>query len=153
MAITTGVDSFGTQDTVSAGGGTSAVADGNFSATGDTIEWTNDDNARKASCLLIFQYPSGSINSDGVHLYMTLRNIDGTGDEPETDTNFESHYVGTFDTDAGLAATTDQALTLGHDIDLPNQYASQVYKPFIKADCGVTLTAGWELKITPKGID
>lgn len=151
MAIGTGavIDFFGTQDTISAGGGTSAVTDTSFSATGDTIEWTNDDDAIKAGLVLTFQYPSGTIDNNGVHLYMTLRNINSTADEPESDSGFENHYVGTFPTDSGLAATTDNDLTLGHNIELPNQYTSQVYKFFIKNDCGVTMTAGWTLKITP----
>lgn len=154
MAISTSsaIDFFGTQDTVSAGGGTSAVTDGSFSAAADTIEWTNDDDAKEAGFALKFQYPSGIIDTNGVHLYMTLKNIDSTNDEPETDSNYEEHYVGTFNTDAGLAATTDNYLTLGHNVELPNQYTSQVYKFNIKNDCGVTLTAGWTLKITPVSV-
>lgn len=151
MAISTDsvIHFFGTQDTVTAGGGTSAVTDGSLSADADTDTWTNDDDAPLAEAVLKFQYPSGTIDTNGVHLYMRKHNIDSTNDEPVVDSNWENHYVGTFPTDAGLAATTDNYLSLGHLIELPNGYTSQVYEFAIKNDCGVTLTAGWTLKITP----
>lgn len=144
------VDFFGTRDQLDST--SAAVTDGSISATGDLDEWTNDDDAPSAVFDLKFQYPSGTIDTNGVHLYMTFRNINSTNDEPETDANFEQHYVGTFPTDAGLAATTDNYLTLGHEIELPNMYTSQVFKFFIKNDCGVTMSAGWTLFITPKTI-
>jgi hypothetical protein len=151
MAITTDslIDFFGTQDTITAGGGTSAVTDGSYSAAADTVTWTNDDDAPAAVFVLKFQYPSGTIDQNGIHLFMQLHNIDSTNDEAQPDANYESHYVGSFPTDAGLAATTDVYVSLGHTVELPNMYTSQVYEFYIKNDCGVTMTAGWTLKVTP----
>lgn len=153
MAISTDsvIDFFGTQDTVTAGGGTSAVTDGSFSASGDVVSggWTNDDDAPDAGFVLKFQYPSGTIDTNGIHLFARLMNVDSTNDEPQPDSNWENHYLGTFRTDAGLAATTDNYLTLGHTARLPNHYTSQVYEFYVKNDCGVTMTAGWTLKIMP----
>lgn len=149
MAISTdaAIHVFGTQDSVD--NSSSAVTDGSFSVTGDTSDWTNDDDAPRATAVLKFQYPSGTIDTGGVHLFMVKQNIDGTNDEPATDSNFEQHYVGTFPTDAGLAATTDNYIDLGYQFELPNSYTSQVYHFYIKNDCGVTMSAGWTLKITP----
>lgn len=142
------IDFFGTQDVVDSS--SSAVVDAAFSVTADISQWTNDDDAELAAFALKFQYPSGTITNGGVHLYARLMNIDSTNDEPVPDTGWEEHYLGTFPTDSGLAVTTDNYLSLGHDAELPNMYTSQVYEFYIKNDCGVTLTAGWTLKITPK---
>lgn len=154
MAIATDaiIDFFGTQDTVTAGGGTSAVSNGAFSASGDVVSggWTNDDDAPLAGFVLKFQYPSGTIVADGVHLYCRLLNIDSTNDEPQPDAGWSPHYLGTFTTDTNQAATTDTYYTLDQGlVRLPNHYTSQVYEFYIENQTDVTLTAGWTLKITP----
>lgn len=154
MAISTGnvIDFFGTQDTVTIGTGTAAVADAAYSAQTDVVSggWTNDDDAELATFALTFQYPSGTIDANGIHLFARLMNIDGTADEPQTDSGWPNHYLGTFPTDSGLAATTDNTLSLGYDAPLPNVNTSQVYEFYIQNDCGVTMTAGWTMKIKPK---
>lgn len=146
------IDKFGTQDVVTVAGGTSAVVDAAFSAAGDVVSggWINTDDAELAAFALTFQYPSGTILGDGIHLFARLMNIDGTADEPQPDSGWEEHFLGSFTTDTGLAATTDNTLSLGHDAELPNMYTQQVYEFYIKNDAGVTMTAGWTLKITPK---
>ena len=152
MAIDSGniIEFFGTQDTVSAGGGTSAVVDAAYSASGDAAAWTNDDDAELATFVLTFQYPSGTIDTNGIQLFARLMNIDGTADEPQPGSGFEEHFLGSFPTDSGLAATTDNSVSLGYNVELPNMYTSQVYEFYVKNNCGVTMTAGWTLKITPK---
>ena len=144
------IDKFGTQDTVTAGGGTSAVTDTTYSVAADAAVWTNTDDAELATFVLKFQYPSGTITTGGIHLFARLMNIDEANDEPIPDANYEEHLLGSFPTDAGLAATTDNYVSLGYDVQLPNMYTSQIYEFYIKSDCGVTLTAGWTIKITPK---
>ena len=152
MAIgsNTAIYYYGTQDTVTAGGGTSAVTNTSYSASGDVVSggWTNDDDAPLASFVLKFQYPSGTIVADGVHLYARLNNIDSTNDEPQTDSGWVQHYLGTFVTDTGQAATTDTYYHLG-PIALPMATTSQNYEFYIYNDTDVTMTAGWTLKITP----
>lgn len=151
MAISTdsAIHFFGTQDTVTAGGGTSAVTNTSFSAAADTVTWTNDDDAPYAAFVLKFQYASGTITQDGIDLFMQLHNIDSTNDENQPDSNLNSHFMGTFPTDAGLGTSTDQYVALPYLIELPNQYTSQVYEFYIRNNSGVTMAAGWTLKITP----
>lgn len=146
------IDKFGTQDTVTVGTGTSAVASAAFSASGDVVSggWTNDDDAPMADFVLTYQYTSGSISQDGVKLYMRLMNIDGTADEPQPDTGYKHHYLGTFIPDSNQGASTNNSLSLGKDVALPNTYTSQVYEFYIENLLGVTITAGWTLKVTPK---
>jgi len=144
------IDKFGTQDVVTAGGGTSAVVDDAYSVIADAAAWTNTDDAELAAFVLKFQYPSGTITTGGIHLFARLMDIDSTNDEPVPDSGFEEHLLGIFPTDSGLVAVTNNYISLGYDVELPNMYSQQVYEFYIKDNCGVTLTAGWTIKITPK---
>lgn len=150
MAIGTNatVDSFGTQETVTVAGGTSQVLDTAFSASGDVVSgsWINTDDAKGAEIVLTFQYATGTIDVNGIHLYARKMNIDGTSDQAQPDANYKHDYLGTFSTDSGMAATTDVPHPL--IIPLKNGYSSQAYEFYIENDCGVTMTAGWTLKIT-----
>jgi len=152
MAISTNaaIDFFGTQDTVTVAGGTSAVSNDAFSASGDVVSggWTNDDDAPDGTAVLTFQYPSGTISTDGVNLVVRRMNIDGTADEAQPDSGYAGLSLGTFPIDANLAATTNTTTVL--DIPLLNAYSSQVYEFYLENKLNVTMTAGWTLKITPK---
>lgn len=150
MAISTNdaIRKYGTQDTVSAGGGTSAVSSGAYSASGDAATWTNDDDSDQASAVLTFQYPSGTITTGGVQLLCRLLNINGTTDEPALTTNWRGHFLANFVTGTGMSATTDYALESGPFI-LPSAKSSQEYEFYVLNSCGVTMSAGWTLKITP----
>lgn len=151
MAIGTdaAIHFFGTQDVVTAGGGTSAVSDAAYSVDADAAEWTNDDDAPEAGFILKFQYPSGTIDANGIHLYCSLSEVATTNDEPLVDSGWKPHYLGAFVTDTGQAATTDTYYTLGYHVPLPNLETSQKYKFFVYNDCGVTMSAGWTLSIIP----
>ena len=150
MAISTNdaIRKYGTQDTVSAGGGTSAVSSGAYSASGDAATWTNDDDSDQASAVLTFQYPSGTITTVGVQLLCRLLNINGTTDEPALTANWTGHFLGSFRTGTGMSATTNYAIETGPFI-LPSAKSSQEYEFYVLNSCGVTMTAGWTLKITP----
>lgn len=152
MAITTNdaILKYGTQDTVTAGGGTSAVTSGSYSASGDVVSggWTNDDNAPMASFVLTFQYPSGTITTGGVQLFARLLNTDSTTDEPQPSANWAGHQLGSFSTGTGMSATTNYALEIG-PVYLPTAKASQEYEFYVLNSCGVTMTAGWTIKVTP----
>lgn len=151
MAI--GTDSavyfYGTEDTVTAGGGTSAVTNTSYSASGDVVSggWTNDDDAPLASFVLKFQYAAGTI-ADNIDLYARLINIDTTNDEPQTDAGWEQHYLGSFVMDTNQAATTDTYYSLTN-VALPNKETSQEYEFYVYNNSDVTMTAGWALKVTP----
>lgn len=139
---------YGAEDTVSAGGGTSAVTNGSYSAGGDAAAWTNDDDASLASFVLTMQYPSGTIAAGGVQLFARLLNTDGAVDEPVPSVNWEGHQLGSFPTGAGMSASTSYPLELG-PVELPSKKSSQEYEFYIKNSCGVTISAGWTLKVTP----
>lgn len=151
MAISTNaaIEFFGTQDTVTAGGGTSAVTDGSFSASGDVVSggWTNDDDAPMASAVLTCAYATAPTANTSVNLYARLMNIDGTNDAITPDSNNTHVYLGSFPLDD---TTSTQYIPL--DVRLPNQYTSQVYEFYIENNGGQTISAGWTLKITPKAI-
>jgi len=77
MAI--GTDStihfFGTQDTVTAGGGTASVADAAFSITADIVQWTNDDDAPMASVTAFFDWNTTAPDADSsINLYVRIMN-------------------------------------------------------------------------------
>lgn len=148
IATNDSIRKYGTEDTVSAGGGTSAVTNGSYSAAADAAAWTNDDDAAFASFVLTFQYPSGTINTGGIQLYARLINIDGTSDEPQPGTNFEGHQLGSFPTGTAMAATTNYPIELG-PVELPSKKSSQEYEFYVKNSCGVSMSAGWTLKVTP----
>ncbi len=85
MAISTGsaIEFYGTQDTVTAGGGTSSVASAAFSVSGDVVSggWTNDDDATMASVVLTCAYSVAPTANRSVNLYARLMNIDSTNDQ------------------------------------------------------------------------
>lgn len=152
MTISTNdaVRKFGTQTTVTAGGGTSAVSAtaGTYSASGDAATWTNSDDVPLASFVLKMQYPSGTITTGGIQLMARLLNNDGTGDEPAATANWLSHFIGNFSTGTGMSATTDYYIAMG-PVELPCVKSAQEYEFYIVNNCGVQITAGWTLKITP----
>jgi hypothetical protein len=150
MAIATDseIEFFGTQDTVTAGGGTSAVTDTSFSASGDKTTWTNDDDVKTATAVLTFQYPSGTIDRGGIHLYAHVLDVDGTTESPAPSSTYKQKYLGTFPTNTGMSATTNYSVPI--EIALLNTKTSQTYDFYVENQCNVTMTAGWTLKITPK---
>lgn len=151
MAIGTGtaIEFFGTQDTVTVGGGTSAVTNTSFSASGDVVSggWTNDDDAPMASVVLTCAYSVAPTASTTVDLFARLMNIDSTNDAITPDANNPHVYLGSFPLDD---TTSTQYIPL--DVRLPNTYTSQVYEFYIKNNGGQTMSAGWTLKVTPKTI-
>ena len=142
---------FGTEDTVTAGGGTSAVSNAAYSAAADAAAWTHDDDSQQASFVLTFQYPSGTITTGGIQLFARLINNNGTTGEPQPGTTWMGHFLGNFNTGTGMAATTNYAVELG-PVDLPLKKTSQEYEFYVLNSCGVTMTAGWTLKVTPMAI-
>lgn len=151
MAISTNaaIEFFGTQDTVTAGGGTSAVVDGAFSVAGDVVagNWINDDDAPMAAVVLTCAYATAPTANTAVNLYARLMDINGTNDAITPDANNTHVYLGSFPLDD---TTAQQNIPL--DVRLPNQYSSQVYQFYLRNNAGQTMAAGWTLKVTPKTI-
>lgn len=142
------IEKFGTLDTVSAGGGTSAVNDAAMSAAADAAAWTNDDDAPDVVLILKFQKPSGT--PDG-HIYIHVRpiNVDGTDDAYQPDATDRVSQAGVFQVPTGLGNATD--VTCVKQISLlPFQCkSSQEYEFYVFNDAGVTMSAGWTLKVRP----
>ena len=140
---------FGTQDTVTAGGGTSAVGNGNVSASGDVVSggWTNDDDAPYIAATLTLDPASAPSAGTTVQLFARCMNIDGTTDAPQTDPNYLQTPIGFWVVDADAAAHT--VALVGGYAPLPNHYTSQVYEFYIKNNTGVSIDAGWVVKVTP----
>lgn len=137
------VEFFGTQDTVTSG--SSSVTDGSFSVAGDITTWTNDDDAPMASVVFEGTYSVSPTASSSVNLYARLMNIQSTNDQNAPDANFQHVYLGSFPLND---VTTAQYTAI--DVRLPNTKTSQEYEFYIENNGGQTLSAGWDLYVTPK---
>ena len=148
MAISSGdlIEKFGTQDTVSASGGTSSVSDNSFSVEADAEVWTNDDNAPQAGLALTIQKSAGTW-SGSIGVFVRLMNIDGTTDEGVIDSANERHYLGGFEPDSNQVNATDQ--TYGLRVALPNTVDSQAFEFYLENQTGISIASGWVLKVTP----
>lgn len=149
MAIGTdaAIEFFGTQDTVTAGGGTSAVSNDAFSVGADAAAWTNDDDAVMATMVAMLDWATAPNANSYVNLYARLMNIDGTNDQDVPDANYPHVFLGSFPIND---VTTNQYIAI--EIGLPNTVSSQVYEFYVENKTGQTLQAGWTMKITPKAI-
>ena len=152
MAIGTNalIDFFGTQEVVTAGGGTSAVADAAFSVTADAIEWDNADDAPEAGAVLIAQWATAtSIAGKSINLYGRLQDIQSTNNATVPSATNRVVYLGTFIAPASTATTNFYMPLSAGRMALPNQYTSQVIEFYIENLTGQTITAGWTLRVTP----
>lgn len=152
MAIGTNdaIIKFGTLDAVD-DTTTSAITDGSMSVAADVTAWTNDDDAPGAILRLRWQYPSGTIDGN-IKIYARPMNIDGTDDAPIPDAAYKQIYRGEFQIDTGQAATTDTVYLKYIDLYDIAQVTSQVYEIYIFNDTGVSVSANWDLDITPISI-
>lgn len=139
------IDFFGTQDTL---GTTSAdVLTTAFSVAGDLSTWTNDDDAPKASVVLLADFTVAPAVGDVINLYIRLLNVQDTNDASVVDANYKYKWVGSFILDN---VTTAQYITI--EIDLPNNITSQQYEFYVENSTLQTLPAGWDIFVTPKTI-
>lgn len=147
MAISTdaAIEFFGTQDTVTST--SSSVADDAFSVSGDITAWTNDDDAISASAILELTYSVAPTVQTGVNLYARLINIVSTSDQDTPDANYQHVYLGTFPLNN---VTSEQFISI--EIHLPNTKTSQEIEYYIENKGGQTISAGWDLHVTPKAI-
>lgn len=145
MAISTDalVDFFGTQDTVTSA--SSSVTNGSFSVSGDITEWVNDDDAPMASVVLECTYSVAPTANTTVDLFVVLKDIQSTNDQLAPTDNFQHVYLGAFPV---KNVTTAQYIPL--DVVLPNTKTSQGYDFYIRNNGGQTISAGWDLYVTPK---
>lgn len=147
MAISTdaAVEFFGTQDTL--GTSSAAVSDAAFSVAGDLSTWTNDDDAPQASVVLSATFSTAPDANSACNLYLRPLNIQSTNDQNIPDANFLHTYVGSFPLNDN---TSIQYCNL--QITLPNNATSQDYEFYIENRAGQTMSAGWDIYVTPKTI-
>ena len=144
MAIGTdaAIQFFGTQDTVTSS--SSLVANDAFSVSGDVTTWTNDDDAPQAAVVFEGTYSVAPDASSLVLLYARLLNVQGTNDPDAPDANFLHTFLGAFPLND---VTTAQYSSIV--VDLPNTKTSQEYEFYILNQGGQSLSAGWDLYVTP----
>jgi len=147
MAISTdsAIEFFGTQDTL--GTSSASVADNAFSIASDLSTWTNDDDAPMASVTGTFTCSVAPDAYTGLNLYLRLLNTVSTNDSDVPDANFQHTFAGHFPLND---VTSAQYVTI--DIALPNGKTSQEYEFYIENKAGQTVSAGWDIYVTPKTI-
>ena len=148
MAIGTDslIDFFGTQDQLD-DGTTSAITDTSFSAP-DTTSWTNDDDAPFGVFVLQAQWATQPTDQSAINIYGRKLNIQSTSDSPVPDAANLDQYIGSFIVDGTVATSTD-AFMVTNWLTLPNHYTSQVYEFYLENQSGQTISANWNLWITP----
>jgi hypothetical protein len=149
MAISTDavVLFWGTPDVL--GNTTSAVTNTSFSdGTNDLDQWTNADDAPLAIFALEFTTATTGDAGSTIDLYVRPMNIGsaGTEDAEVPDANFGNMYLGSFP--HNNPSTSAQTATFGL-VGLPNVITSQPYEFYIQNNTGQTISAGWELTVTP----
>lgn len=147
MAIGTDalIEFFGTQDALDNTSG--SVADAAYSASGDLSLWTNDDDAPFASVTLECAFTVAPDAGSTVALYCALQDVQSTNDNQAPDADYTHTYLGYFPLNN---VTTTQFITI--DVSLRNYKTSSVYRFFIYNDAGQTMSAGWDIFITPKTV-
>ena len=149
MAIGTddAVFKFGTQDEVTVASPSLVDGNGGISTTSDINTWTNDDDAPMVAIVLNVTF-SAVPDSGVIDVYCTLDNIQSTNDEPDKDSGFEGHYLGSTEPDE---VTSSQYLAIG-PVALPITASSQVYQFYIvnnQSDAAHDISAGWSMWVTP----
>lgn len=153
MAIGTdaAIEVFGTTDAVD-DTTTSSVADGAMSVAADITAWTNDDDAPLAMLVLLWQYPSGTIDGS-INIHVRPINIDGTNDPPVPTATDQLGYAGTFQIATAQSATTDTPYTQIIPLLPFATKTSQEYEFYLFNDSGVSMSANWDLDIIPKAFE
>ena len=141
MAIGTNdlIDKFGTQDTVTTTGG--STADGAFTNAGT---WTNDDDAPMAAITFRPTFSVAPDTGSYVGLYAQLEDVQSTNDDEVPSASFLHTFLGDFPVDD---VTSAQTITIR--VALPNAKTSQVYDFYIENRAGQTISVNWELYVTP----
>lgn len=153
MAIGTddSVIKFGTQDEVTSGT-PATISSGNFGKAdqGDTVNWTNDDDARFASAVLKCQFDTTMPTTGSIELYAHCIDVQSTNDLPVPDSDYPHIYCGTLPIDFGVAADTDFYTGI-HEFEIPMFETSQEIDWYIR-NVGTSQTIGvsWQLWIGPK---
>lgn len=148
LATNSEIDYFGSggNTLVTAGGGTSSVANNAFSVSGDIQTWTNSEDARQAMMLLTCAFATAPTAGSGINVFARLLNIDSTNDADTPTTNFRHYLIGTFPV---KDTTSTQRIPI--TVFLPNFKTGQEYEFYFQcANTTNTMSAGWTVYIATK---
>ena len=137
------IEFFGTQVTL--GTSSSAVVNDAFSVAGDLSTWTNTDDVPRASVTLSATFSSAPTEGSALNLFLRLVDVESTNDQEIPDANYGHVYAGSFPVND---VTSEQYQTI--DISLPNGSTSQQYEFYLENKAGQTMSAGWDIYVTPK---
>jgi len=147
--MTIGTDSaiefFGAQTSLDSTSG--SVSNDTFSVAGDLSTFTNSDDAPQASVVLEATLSVAPDANSSVAFFAQMIDIQSTNDQLVPTANFQQVFLGSFPV---KDVTTAQFIPI--IISLPNNATSQIYQFFIQNNTGQTISAGWDIHITPKTI-
>ena len=122
--------------------GASGATDAFVAANDDTLESGVHSNFPLADFVLKADFAAAVGAGAVVNLYRQALNIDGANDAPAPAATYKHLLVGSFLIPSGTSATGYYPLT-----DVPLIFDQQYY---IENKAGQTISAGWDLKATPK---
>jgi len=141
------IDKFGTQDRID-DTSTSSIANDAFSVAADIATWTNDDDAPFCVMVLMCQWATAPDDGSIINIYARKLNVEGTNDSPAPSTANQDQIIGFFTVDGDVATATD-AYHVTDWMTLPNHYSSQQYDFYLENKTGQTISANWDMWITP----
>ena len=149
MAIETNdtILKFGTQDEVTVASPAAVDGDDGISLTSDINTWTNDDDAPMVSVVLNVTFAAVP-DTGTIDIFVTMDDIQSTNDEPDADSAFAGHYLGSITPDQ----VTASHYLAGGPWALPVTASSQVYQFYIKnsqGDAAHDISSGWSMWVTP----
>jgi hypothetical protein len=124
--------------------GTSAASDAYVAADDDTLESGVHNNYPLADFVLTCDFGAAVAAGSTVDLFRQDLNIDGANDAPAPSASCPHLYVGSFKIPSGASASASYPLD-GIPIVADCQFS-------IKNSTDQNLSAGWDLKATPKTV-
>ena len=144
MAFPSGanLDSYELPATLSAGGGTSAVASGAYSITADQAIFTIPENAREGRLIFSGVYTTGPANTGRIKYYLRRMGIDGANNEAIPSDEAQAGFVG-----SSSVATITGTQNFVIPINLIGVKDSQQYEFYLKNDTNQQLADAWTAKL------
>ena len=125
-----------------------SIADAVFTQA-DDANLTAANQADYTHCDVLLSTVDTTVNPDiggVVNVYLRPINIEGTEDQPPPSANFPHKFL------CAMPIDDDEALTQAIKVEarLPNP--NDDCEAYIENQCGQTISAGWNLRITPKAL-
>lgn len=148
MAIGTdaAINFVGAQDSLDNTSG--SVADDAFSVAGDLLDWTNDDDALTVDIVLEANFSVAPDANSSVALFAQVLNVVSTNDPLIPTANYQDVFLTSFP----VKDVTGNRFSNPKTISLPRLQSSQIVDYFIQNNTGQTISAGWDLHVTPNAI-